>query len=176
MNKLREVVKKTYISHEIGKKQLKLHEQNKSGKSKDKPYTGKIQVADDIEFLLLRDINHLVHNIKYTNKTPPDCDYILINLTEKEIYFIELKGSSKFQLNKVKKQLQAGQKWLEHLCFCSSVDEQELNQFKRFQIWWEYDVRMCQVIEPFHKESGILKIQGNVLILSKLQIMLEVGY
>jgi len=108
MNKLREVVKKTYISHEIGKKQLKLHEQNKSGKSKDKPYTGKIQVADDIEFLLLRDINHLVHNIKYTNKTPPDCDYILINLTEKEIYFIELKGSSKFQLNKVKKQLKQG--------------------------------------------------------------------
>lgn len=176
MNKLIEVLKEQYVTYEVGNKQLELYEQNNSGNSKDKPYTGKIQVADDIEFLILKDINHLVHNIQYTKKTPPDCDYILINLTEKEIYFIELKGSSNFQLNNVKKQLQAGQKWLEHLCFCSSINEDLLDQFDRFQIWWEHDLRMCQVIEPFCQESGILKIKGNVLVLSKLQVMVEINY
>lgn len=150
---------------------LVLYEKNDSGHEKDKPYSGYLKKSNsDKDYLIISNLENLTSNLFYSKKTPSDCDYIFINLEKKEIYFIEFKGSNQFLFKDVKKQLLSGQKWLEHFCFCSEIDENALKEFKTYNIWWEYSSRACRSIEPFYcEDEDIIKIKGNIFIVSKLR-------
>ncbi|MBS7334476.1 MAG: hypothetical protein KIG88_12875 [Weeksellaceae bacterium] len=161
-----------YITHnESINEHLMLFEKNDSGNKKDKPYTGYLKKSGtDQDFLIITDLEDLSRKLSYSKNTPSDCDYIFINLKKKEIYFIEFKASNQFSLNKVKKQLLSGRKWLDHFCFCSDIDESILQSFRTYNIWWEHDGRACRSIAPFYsEEENIIKVKGSILVVSKIR-------
>jgi len=172
MISLAENINESYIEHDSSSDEnLVLYEKNDSGNLKDKPYSGIFKKSRrDKDYLVLKNINELSSKLFYSKNTPSDCDYILINLEKKEIYYIEFKASNGFTKKSVEKQILAGHKWLEHFCFCSDVDLTILSEFKKYNIWWEYDKRMCRSIEPFClSDSDIIKVQGNIFCVSKIR-------
>lgn len=54
---------------------------------------------------------------------PKDCDAIIIDQDRQTAYLIEMKRSSKASSNeRIHEQLTAGEKWLQHICFCTDMD------------------------------------------------------
>lgn len=171
MIRLSKNIKKEYISHKKHVEKLELYEENKSGNKKDKPYTAHLKLSDEkSEVIIVKNLEKLSANLSYSNKTPSDCDFIIINLTEEEIYYIELKASNQHKRHEIKKQFYSGEQWLKHFCFCSGVDDDELESFKVFNIWWQFAQGRCSRQDPeYDKENNILKVKGGILLLGKMQ-------
>ncbi|MFS7421259.1 hypothetical protein AB6878_09040 [Carnobacterium maltaromaticum] len=176
MKRLVENINKEYVAHIEKIKKISLYEENNSGNKKDKPYMVQFVLPDEsYEVIVVKNLEKLSASLSYSKNTPSDCDYIIINLIEKEIYYIELKASNNFKLKKVSKQFLSGQQWLKHFCFCSDIENEDLETFTSFNVWWEFaNGRLCSVIEPHYtEETNILKVQGSIFILSKIQHMIS---
>lgn len=87
----------------------------------------------------------IIHNLEllkqeyalYLKQFPKDCDYIIIDLYKSNILFIELKNTSSYTNISAMEQLNAGQKWLEHLLFCSEFND-ELKDYSIYKILIKY--------------------------------------
>lgn len=74
-------------------------------------------------FLIIHNLEELKQNhASYLKQYPKDCDYIIIDLHKSNILLIELKDTRSDTNTGIMRQLNAGQKWLEHLLFCSKSD------------------------------------------------------
>lgn len=96
-----------------------------------------------------------------TRAQPKDCDYILIDIEDKNIFFIELKLSpSTSTALQVSKQLKAGELWLKHIFYIIGM-EGEYSHFNKFFIHSVFNARM-NISSKFleHDMHGVYKING----------------
>lgn len=95
---------------------------------------------------------------------PKDCDYVLIDIEDKNIFFIELKQSSGTSTaSKVAEQLKGGVAWIEHLFFIMGIKD-EYEDFSKFFIHSACNSRARSKRNYLGtKKNGVYKINGSQL-------------
>lgn len=130
---------KRYKTHPHDK--LKLEEQNSGGKHAYEVIFILLASEKHDDILIIKNLEELkTKHAKYIKMDPPkDCDYIIINETKQKIYYIELKDTDSYTHQSIKDQLDAGEKWLHHLLFCSHLDDSYIEGWKKFNICVKYN-------------------------------------
>lgn len=131
-------------------------------------------------FLVIQNLNELKKNAAAYIKNPPkDCDYIMLDLNLKKIIFIELKDRESFTKKRVVEQIEAGEKWLEHLLFCSDLPNlMEDTSWAKFWVALNYrenkrPARKTQYKDLIKDTKRPLPVyEGNNFILESLLIRL----
>lgn len=122
-------------------------------------------------FLLINNLEELKKEYAtYLKQHPKDCDYIILDLYEKNIFLIELKDTDVTNVD-IMNQLNAGQKWLEHLLFCCDCTDSILD-WETFKIGVRYhDTRPSRSKRVNQNNRGDLQrfkeIRGENLITFK---------
>lgn len=76
-------------------------------------------------FLIIKDLEDLkMQEAKYLINKPQDCDYIILDILKKIVYFVELKDTKITNAGFVE-QLVAGERWLSHLLFCCRCEGED---------------------------------------------------
>lgn len=102
-----------------------------------------------------------------TGQRPKDCDAIIIDETRSIAYFLELKSLSATSTQEdVKKQLDAGEKWFDHLLFIIGEDK---NRYKRVRIRCNINARnkIPTRLDRDLQTCGHYIVMGTRLILSR---------
>lgn len=136
---------------------------------------GKYQVRFNIddELIMIKDIEKmkLTKNSNYIIHPPSDCDFVLISMSKKKIYFIELKDTQ-FDKLEVKEQLQSGQKWADHLLFCANLTNIVDEHWKKINICVKYchSRPSTTKIKPEEiQDEKIYFVKGNFFNLNKFR-------
>lgn len=137
----------------VNAKIISLNEKNTGGKKGE--YNVDFNIDDSL--IVIRDIEKLkmTKNSNYIKAPPSDCDYILLSLNKKKIYFIELKDTD-IKKTKVKKQIVAGHNWLNHLLFCADLHEKIIEDWKKINICVRYKSG-----RPSLQKSNTSEVQGE---------------
>lgn len=127
IKKFKKYIHKNFFEIKTDVKKLILTESNGAN------YQVQLNVGRPINnFLIIHNLEELKQNYaKYLKQFPKDCDYIIVDLYKHNILFIELKDTSSYTNISVMEQLNAGEKWLEHLLFCS----ESIQQFKDYSTY-----------------------------------------
>ncbi|GEK34839.1 hypothetical protein [Kurthia sibirica] len=66
-----------------------------------------------------------------TDEKRKDCDFVIMDILRKKVYFIELKSSTDAASSKhINEQLLCGEFWWKHLAFCMKIDSNEYDGVK----------------------------------------------
>lgn len=129
-------------------------------------------------YLVIQNLDVLKKQAAIYIKNPPkDCDYILLDLNLKKIILIELKDRESFTKKHVVEQIEAGEKWLEHLLFCSNLPNLMIDDsWKKFWVALNYrenkrPARKTQYKDLINDTKRPLPVyEGNKFILESLLV------
>lgn len=156
-SKISETFIKEIFCFEIGECKLKEIDQNQ--------YEIKVRWAKDKEMIVIKP-GEIKRHSTYINERffPKDCDFVLIDIEDKNIFFIELKQSSGTSTAaKVAEQLKGGEAWIEHLFFIMGIKD-EFEDFSKFYIHSACKSR-ARIKRNYleNKKNGVYKINGPLL-------------
>ena len=103
------------------------------------------------------------------NALPKDCDYVLIDIVDKIIFYIELKNSnSSSTALEVSQQLKDGEWWIQHLFYLMGI-ENEYDEYQVFFIHSVLDARPAQKSRNMKPNiHNVFKMNGNKINLIPL--------
>lgn len=157
-----------YFVH-VKDKSVTLREENEGGKKG----AYNVKFAIDDELIVIKDVEEMKKrtNSNYIVDPPSDCDFILISIMKRKLYFVELKDT-KVNHEEVKNQLVAGVKWADHLLFCANLNSLIDESWTKVNICVRHDYARPSLgkIKPEQIQGEkVYFVRGNTFTLNKFR-------